>query len=116
MSDIISIVEIEVKSRIGVPEEERAHPQRLLISVELETDVSAAAKADDISRTINYYSVYLGVKKLCGLGERQLIETLAEEIAAMLLEEFETGAVRVEVQKFILPETRHVAVRIERRA
>ena len=116
MSDIISIVEIEVKSRIGVPEEERAHPQRLLISVELETDVSAAAKADDISRTINYHSVYLGVKKLCGLGERQLIETLAEEIAAMLLEEFETGAVRVEVQKFILLETRHVAVRIERRA
>jgi dihydroneopterin aldolase len=41
---------------------------------------------------------------------------LAEEIAAMLLEEFETKAVRVEVQKFILPETRHVAVRIERRA
>ena len=116
MSDIISIVEIEVQSRIGVPEEERAHPQRLLISVELETDVSAAAKADDISQTINYHSVYLGVKKLCGLGERQLIETLAEEIAAMLLEEFETVAVRVEVQKFILPETRHVSVRIERRA
>lgn len=116
MNDVISIADIEVQSRIGVPEEERAHPQRLLISVELETDVSVAAKADDISETINYHSVYLGVIKLCCQGERRLIETLAEEIAAMLLEEFETKAVRVEVQKFILPETRHVAVRIERRA
>ena len=49
MSDVISIAEIEVQSRIGVPEEERAHPQRLLISVELETDVSAAAKAESSS-------------------------------------------------------------------
>jgi dihydroneopterin aldolase len=116
MSDAISIVDIEVQCRIGVPEEERAHPQRLLISVELELDVTAAAQADDISKTINYHSVYLLVKKLCGERERQLIETLAEEIAAMLLEEFETKAVRVEIRKFILPGTRHVAVRIERRA
>ena len=116
MSDVITIAEIEVHCRIGVPVEERAQPQRLLISLDLELDVSKAARADDISRTINYHSVFLRVKKLCVERERQLIETLAEEIAAMILAEFETRVVRVEVRKFILPETRHVAVRIERRA
>jgi dihydroneopterin aldolase len=40
----ISIVDLEVFYRVGVPDEERAQPQRLLLTVEMESDFSAAAK------------------------------------------------------------------------
>jgi dihydroneopterin aldolase len=116
VKDIISIAEIEVECRIGVPDEERSEPQRLLISLELETDFSVAAQADDLMKTIDYHAVWVCVKRICSDKERRLIETLAEEIAGGILMEFSPETVRVEIRKFILPETRHVAVRIERRA
>ncbi len=41
----ISIVDLEVFYRVGVPDAERAQPQRLLLTVEMESDFSAAAKS-----------------------------------------------------------------------
>ena len=116
MKDKISIAEIEVECRIGVPDEERSAPQRLLISLELEKNLSIAARSDDLTKTIDYHVVWLRVREICSEKERRLIETLAEEIAEIILREFMPETVRVEIRKFILPETRHVAVRIERRA
>ena len=116
MKDKISIAEIEVECRIGVSDEERSAPQRLLISLELERDFSDAAQADDLTKTIDYHAVWLRVREICSEKERRLIETLAEEIAEIILREFSPETVRVEIRKFILPETRHVAVCIERRA
>ena len=49
----IRISDLEVFYRVGVPEEERAVPQRLLLSFDLELDFDAAAPSDDISKTIN---------------------------------------------------------------
>jgi dihydroneopterin aldolase len=116
VKDAISIAEIEVKCCIGVPDEERSAPQSLLISLELEADFSAAAQADDLMKTIDYHAVWVCVKRICSEKECRLIETLAEEIAGEILMKFSPETVRVEIRKFILPETRHVAVRIERRA
>ena len=116
MKDKISIAEIEVECRIGVPDKERSDPQRLLISLELEKNFSIAAQADDLTKTIDYHAVWLRVREICSEKERRLIETMAEEIARNILREFSAETVRVEIRKFILPETRHVAVRIERRA
>jgi dihydroneopterin aldolase len=114
--DTIAIRELEVRYHVGVPDEERVHPQRLLISLELDTDFSRCAPTDDIEATINYFSV---TRRLLTFGEGRswkLIERLAVDIAELVLREFQPLAVRVEVRKFILPETRHVAVRVERRA
>jgi dihydroneopterin aldolase len=114
--DTIVIRELEVRYHVGVPDEERVHPQRLLITLELDTDFSRCAPSDDIDATINYYSV---TRRLLVFGEGRswkLIERLAVDVAEMVLRDFQPVAVRVEVQKFILPETRHVSVRVERRA
>ena len=116
MKDKISIAEIEVECRVGVSDEERSAPQRLIISLELEKDFSDAARADDLTKTIDYHAVWLCVKEICSEKERRLIETLAEEIAGNILREFSPETVRVEIRKFILQETRHVAVRIERKS
>ncbi len=112
--DTITLCDLEVRYRVGVPDEERACPQRLLLTIELDLDVAPAARTDDLTQTINYFAVS---RRLLGLGEGRewkLIETLAEEIAALLLAEYPAEAVRVEVKKFILPETRYVSLRVSR--
>ena len=53
----ISIVDLEVFYRVGVPEAERAKPQRLLLTVEMDFDFSKAAKSDGIADTIDYFAV-----------------------------------------------------------
>ena len=113
--DTIILKDIEVRFRIGVPAEERAQPQRLLISLELDLDTRAAAATDDLAQTVNYFDLH---QRVVGLGEGRewkLIETLAEEVARIGLAHPLVQAARVEVKKFILPQTQHVAVCIERR-
>lgn len=112
--DTICIRDIEVQFRVGVPEEERARPQRLLISVEMDLDFRAAAASDDLSKTVNYFEVYQSITQMGADREWRLIETLAEEIAQLVLRHALVQAVRVEVKKFILPRTRDVSVRIQR--
>jgi len=114
MPDEIHIEALEVRSRIGVPEEERAVPQRLTITLTLEPKADFRALDDRIEGTIDYAAVCETVKTLAGSRPRRLVETLAEEIAAELLGRFPLRRLRVEVRKFILPETDHVAIRIDR--
>ncbi len=110
----ISIVDLEVFYRVGVPDEERAQPQRLLLTIELEADFTAAAKSDSITDTINYFAV---TQRLLKFGEDKswkLIEKLATDIADVILAEFKPQTVSVEVKKFIIPEARYVSVKIEK--
>ncbi len=106
----ISIVDLEVFYRVGVPDAERAQPQRLLLTVILETDFSAAAKSDAIADTIDYFSVTQRLLKFGESHEWRLIEKLATDIAKMVLTEFKPCAVSVEVKKFIIPEARYISV------
>jgi FolB domain-containing protein len=114
--DTIVIEDLEVSFRVGVPDEERAAPQRLLISVELDLDTREAAAADSLDHTVNYFEIYQRIQKLGEGREWKLIETLAHDVAGLALDYDRVQAARVSVKKFILPEARHVAVRVERRA
>ncbi len=112
--DKITLSDLEVFYRVGVTDAERAKPQRLLVNLELEHNLASAAGADDLTKTIDYFAVS---QRLLNFGEgRQwrLIETLACEIAAAILREFAPSSVTVEVKKFIIPETRYVAVQVRR--
>ena len=112
--DTITICDLEVFYRVGVPDEERAQPQRLLLTVEMRRDFTAAAAADDLTQTIDYYAVS---RRLLQFGDGRswkLIETLAVEIAQMILKEFGAVAATVTVKKFILPEARQVSVTVSR--
>ena len=112
--DTITLCDVSVSYCVGVPDEERAQPQRLLLTVAIERDFRAAAAGDDVRQTVNYFEVS---RRLIHFGEGRswkLIETLATDIAAMVLDDFSAAAVTVEVKKFILPEARHVSVRLRR--
>ena len=110
----ISIVDLEVFYRVGVPDAERAQPQRLLLTVELECDFYAAAKSDSIVDTIDYYAVTQRLLKFGEGREWKLIEKLAADICDVILVGFKPQAVTIEVKKFIIPQTRHVAVSLTR--
>lgn len=115
MNSKISIVDLEVFYRVGVPDVERATAQRLLLTVEMEFDFSAAARSNDIADTIDYGAVSQRLLKFGEGRSWKLIEKLATDIANTILIEFKPPAVSVEVKKFIIPEARYVSVALTRR-
>jgi FolB domain-containing protein len=110
----IRIDSLRVRTRIGVPDDERADEQELEIDLRIEPKRTFAGMQDDISHTIDYALVCDRIAELAAARPRNLIETLAEDIAAMVRRDFHARSVEVEVRKFILPQTRHVAVRCRR--
>jgi len=108
----ISIVDLEVFSRVGVPDEERAQPQRLLLTVEMESSFSKAAKSDDIADTVDYFAVSQRLLKFGDGRSWKLIEKLAADIADMILAEFKPKGVTVEVKKFPIGQAKYVSVSV----
>lgn len=99
LMDSISLRHIEVRTQIGVPDAERAKPQRLLIDLELFQSTSDVAKTDDLRKGIDYDAVTRAVVEL-GKTERKTVERFAEDVASMILATFKpTGGVTVSVWK-----------------
>ncbi|MEO1856604.1 MAG: dihydroneopterin aldolase [Rubritalea sp.] len=115
MKDTILVKGLEVPLHIGVPDEEREQPQILKIHLELVPGNSFSGLDDDIEKTVNYYAVSLRVKELAAERPRKLIETLAEEITEMILREFAVLEVLLEIEKFILPDTDFVGLKMLRK-
>jgi dihydroneopterin aldolase len=111
----ISIIDLEVFYCVGVPDAERAQPQRLLLTVEMESDFSAATKSDGIADTIDYFAVSQRLLKFGDGKSWKLIEKLAADIADAILMEFKPQSVSIEVKKFIIPQARHVSVTLTKR-
>lgn len=111
--DTILIDGLSVVTHIGVPEEERAQPQKLSVSVSLHTDTSKAAVSDDIADTIDYAAITQDIHTLAKT-ERKTIERFAEDIANHILSVYSPESVTVTIDKFILPDTRKVTITIHR--
>lgn len=112
--DTITISDLAVNYHVGVPDAERAQAQRLLITVEMQHDMTAAAAKDDLRRTINYYDVAQKLLNFGNVRTWKLIESVASDIAMAILSEFPARAVTVTVKKFIIPEAQFVSVTISR--
>jgi dihydroneopterin aldolase len=112
--DTITISDLEVSFHVGVGNQERAKAQRLLLTVEMQTDFTEAAASDDLTKTVDYFAVSQRLLKLGDGKSWRLIEKLAEDISMLVLKEFKVRSVAVEVKKFIIPQTRFVSVRIMR--
>lgn len=116
MKDTILVKGLEVPLHIGVLDEERANPQVLKLHLEMVPSNGFSGLDDDIEKTVNYYEVSLRVKELAADRPRKLIETLGDEICAMILSEFAVLEVTLEIEKFILPDTDFVGLRMQRQA
>jgi FolB domain-containing protein len=115
MADSIHIHKLEVHALVGVYKKEQGAPQKLLVSIGMKVEsIPSAARSDDLQQTIDYSAVAATVKKIAAEKPRKLIETLAEEMAAVILKIYPVEEVTVEVEKFPLPDARSVSVRITR--
>ncbi len=113
-NDTIFIKALRVSAHIGVPDEERATAQELLIHASFSPISSQKWETDDISQTIDYHAVSLRLEEEVASKPRKLIETLAEDLARVVLDEFAVSEVTIQIEKFILPNTQCVGVRITR--
>jgi len=97
--DRIFLRDLRVETIIGIFDWERETPQTVSIDLEMATDVARAAASDDIADALDYKAVAKRLIAFVGESEFQLVETLAERIAAILREEFDVAWVRVTVNK-----------------
>jgi len=108
------ISDLELRLRVGVPDEERRQPQRLLVTVEMRSDFAKSIATDSIAATVDYFAVAQALMKFGEDKEWKLIEKLAADIAEMILSKFKPQSVTVEVKKFVIPQAQFVAVRVIR--
>jgi FolB domain-containing protein len=114
MTDQIHIEQLELKSRVGVTESERALPQRLTVSITLWPRRDFRELHDDLAKTINYSAVCREVNEFAKGHADKLIETLADSLASHLLHAFPTRKIQIELRKFILSDVDYVSVRLIR--
>lgn len=113
--DKIFLTSLSTEAVIGIFDWERGIKQRIEIDLELSLDLTAAAKSDTIDDTLNYKSVAKRVLAFVGESRFQLVETLAERIAGLVLAEFPVAKVHVTVHKpGAIRNSRDVGVIIER--
>jgi len=115
-SDEIHIEQLEVFARIGVPEKERASPQRLTVSISFWADRQTRDMADKIDQTVNYSAVAEETKRFVRDQSANLIETLADRLATHLLKTFPIQKVAVELRKFVLKDAKYVSATVTRAA
>jgi dihydroneopterin aldolase len=115
-SDAIVVCGLELSSRIGVPEAERAEAQRLTVNLTLFPSGPWSDLSDDLARTVDYYALTRSVRQVAMGRPRKLLETLAREICDCVLTRFAVRRVELELRKYILPDTEYVAVRMCREA
>src|SRR3712207_1212035 len=95
--DEIHIEELEVEAAIGVPDQEREKPQRLVISLTLLPTRDFRGLDDDLQRTVDYAALAQEVSTFVRGRVVKLIETLANDLATHLLERFALREVQIEL-------------------
>ena len=97
--DTIFLTGLEIDAVIGIWEWERKIRQKVIIDLEMSVDIQRAAATDSVDDTLNYKLVSKRVQQFVAASEFQLVETLAEKIAAIVRDEFKVAWVRVRVSK-----------------
>src|SRR5436190_1120392 len=114
--DRIHIEQLEISTRIGVPEQERANPQRLTVSISFWPYQQTRDLADNIEGTVNYSAVAEETKNFLHDQSVKLIETLAEVLARHLLKSFPIQKITIELRKFALEDAKYVSITVTRSA
>jgi len=113
--DTIFISELRLDALIGIYAWEHEVPQTLQFDVELAVDASRSAQSGRIGDTVDYANVVKRITETATARHYTLLEKLAEEIAAMILREFQTPWVRVSIGKIApLRNVKKLGVVIER--
>lgn len=115
LMDIVFIRELRIDTVIGIYDWEREIRQTVVFDLEMGADIARAAATDAIEDTLDYKAVSKRLVEFVRESEFQLVETLAERCAKIVLEEFKVPWVRLTVNKVgAVSAARDVGVVIER--
>ncbi len=113
--DIIYLNDLRIDTVIGIYEWERRSRQTLVFDLEMATDIRHAAETDTIEDTLNYGAVAERLMDYVSGSEFHLIETLAERVADIIVDEFNVPWVRLRLnKKGAVRGVRDVGILIER--
>jgi dihydroneopterin aldolase len=113
--DKIFIHALKGEAIIGIFDWERQVKQTVLIDVELSADIRKAALTDAIADTLNYKAVAKRILSFIEASQFHLVETLAEHIAMLVLEDFGVAWVGIKLSKpGAVRNSRDVGVALER--
>ena len=114
--DTILIRDLRIEVLIGIHKRERHVAQVVSIDLDIGLPGTTVFATDKVSDTIDYEQVALRIKALAGTGHFRLVETFADRIAKLLIDDFKAPWVKVSAAKIgILPNAKFVGVSIERR-
>lgn len=97
--DIIYLHDLRIDTVIGVFDWERRVRQTVILDLEMAADIRRAAASDDLADTLNYKAVAKRLIEFVGHSEFQLVETLAERVAELVVAEFRVPWLRLRVNK-----------------
>lgn len=97
--DIIFLHDLTIETIIGIYDWERKEKQSIILDLDMAADIPRAAKTDSIEDTLNYKAVAKRLIEYVGASEFQLVETLAERVAEIVLNEFGVKWLRLRVNK-----------------
>ena len=114
--DSILIRDLRVEVLIGIHKRERYVPQSVSIDLDIGIPGASVFASDKVADTIDYEQVALRIKALAASGHFKLVETFADRIARLLIDDFKAPWVKVSAAKIgILPNAKFVGVSIERK-
>jgi dihydroneopterin aldolase len=113
--DIIYLNDLRIDTVIGIYDWERQTKQTVILDIQMAADIRKAASSDAIEDTLNYKAVAKRLFSFVGESELQLVETLAERVCDILLNEFDIPWCRLQLNKQgALRGVRDVGIIIER--
>ena len=113
--DIIYLKDLRIDTIIGIYDWERRMKRTIILDLEMATDISMAADSDNIDDTLNYKSVAKRVIRFVEESQFELVETLAERITEIILNEFNVPWCKLTLnKKGAVRGVRDVGVIIER--
>lgn len=97
--DIVFIKQLEVRTIIGVFEWEKAIKQKLVFDLQLATDIKKAAASDKLEDTLDYKAISHAVHDFVEASRFELVETVAEKAAQLILDNFPVSWLSLTVNK-----------------
>ena len=97
--DIVFIHDLQIDTVIGIYDWERKIRQTISLDIEMATDISKAAKSDDIEDTLSYKTVAKRLIEFIEQSEFELVESLAEKICSIVMDEFSVPCVKLTLHK-----------------
>ncbi len=97
--DIIYLRDLKIETIIGIFDWERKIKQTISFDLDMATDIRRAAASDAIEDTLDYKTLSKRIISFVEESSFQLVETLAEQVAAIILDEFDVRWVRVRLDK-----------------